>query len=161
MHAVYLALVPVGRGLAAIGVSANAISVSALVIAFIAAVAFSGGHFGVGAFLATLAAVADGLDGLVARLSGTKSRFGQVLVTTNDRYVVACFRVGIAVYVLHEATLLAITIAAITGSFMVSYASSVERELDVAAGPGTMRRAHRLTYLVGAAVVAPLAGALA
>lgn len=158
MHAVYRALVPVGRGLAAIGVNANTISVSALFIALIAAFAFATGHFGLAALIAAVSSLADALDGLVARLTGTQSRVGQVLDTTIDRYVDALFLGGIAMCVRHEGILLVLTIGAIVGSFMVSYASSVERELSVDGTPSTMRRAHRLAYLLVAATAAPLVG---
>jgi CDP-diacylglycerol--glycerol-3-phosphate 3-phosphatidyltransferase len=161
MHAVYRALVPFGRTLAALGVSANAISVAALAIAVVAAIAFATGHFGVAALVAAISSLADALDGLVARLSGTKSRVGQVLDTTIDRYVDALFLGGIAMYVREDAVLLATTIAAIVGSFMVSYASSVERELSVQGAPAPMRRAHRLAYLLLASMVAPFVGEVA
>jgi CDP-diacylglycerol--glycerol-3-phosphate 3-phosphatidyltransferase len=158
MHAVYRALVPLGRALVALGVSANAISVASLVIATGAAIAFATGHFGVAALVASIASLADGVDGLVARLSGTKSRFGQVLDTTIDRYVDALFLGGILVYVRGELVLLLVTLAAIVGSFMVSYASSVERELSVSGSSAPMRRAHRLAYLIVASASAPFVG---
>jgi phosphatidylglycerophosphate synthase len=158
MHAVYRALVPVGRALAATGVSANAVTVSSLLIAGVAAVAFATGHFGLAAVVASVSSLADALDGLVARLTGTKSPLGQVLDTMIDRYVDALFLGGVAMYVRTDPLLLALTIAAIVGSFMVSYASSVERELAIHAGPGAMRRAHRLAYLLVAATAAPLFG---
>jgi len=158
MHAVYRALDPVGRGLVAFGVSANAVSISALVLAVVAAIAFATGNFGLAALIAAVSSLADALDGFVARLTGTQSRAGQVLDTTIDRYVDALFFGGIAMYVRHEGILLAVTLGAIVGSFMVSYASSVERELSVSGAPSTMRRAHRLAYLLVAATVAPLVG---
>jgi CDP-diacylglycerol--glycerol-3-phosphate 3-phosphatidyltransferase len=159
MHAVYRALVPLGQAIVALGVSANAVSVAALVVAGFAAVAFASGHFGVAALIAAMASLADGLDGLVARLSGTKSRFGQVLDTMIDRYVDALFLGGIAIYVHQNVTLLLVALVALVGSFMVSYTSSVERELDVvheAGKPGAMRRSHRLVYLITGAALSPL-----
>lgn len=156
MHAVYRALVPFARLLVAVGISANAVSVVALSVAAGAAVAFATGHFGVGAAIACVSALADALDGLVARTSGTVSRFGKILDTTIDRYVDALLLGGIAVHVRSHVWLLVVTLLAITGSFMVSYASALERELRLSAPPGAMRRAHRLAYLVGAAAVAPL-----
>jgi CDP-diacylglycerol---glycerol-3-phosphate 3-phosphatidyltransferase len=158
MHAVYRALVSLGRIFVAAGVSANAISVASLAIAILAAIAFGTGHFGVAALVASIASLADGLDGLVARLSGTKSRFGQVLDTTIDRYVDALFLGGILIYVRGELVLLIVTLAAMVGSFMVSYASSVERELSVTGGSAPMRRAHRLAYLIVASASAPFVG---
>lgn len=156
MHAVYRALVPFARGIVALGISANAVSVFALVLAFAAAVAFATGHFGVGAAIACASSLADAIDGLVARTAGTVSRFGQVLDTTIDRYVDALFLGGIAIYVRQDVGLLLLVLAAIVGSFMVSYASSIERELRVDAPPGPMRRAHRLAYLLGATAIAPV-----
>jgi CDP-diacylglycerol---glycerol-3-phosphate 3-phosphatidyltransferase len=156
MHAVYRALVPLGRGLASLGVTANSVSVGSLLVAGVAAVAFATGHFGVAAAIACVASLADGLDGLIARITNTKSRFGQVLDTTIDRFVDALFLGGIAVYVRANVALLVVTLGALVGSFMVSYASSVERELGVTVGPAGMRRAHRLVYLIGAAAIAPL-----
>ena len=158
MHAVYRALMPIGRGIAAVGISANAVSVAALGIAGIATVAFATGHFGIAAAIACVASLADGLDGFIARITKTQSRFGQVLDTTIDRYVDALFLGGIAMYVHLNAALLLLCLAAIVGSFMVSYASSVERELGVTGAPATMRRAHRLVYLLGASAIAPLVG---
>lgn len=156
MHAVYRALEPLGRALVALGVRANAITLASALIALAAGAAFATGHFGVAAAVAAIASLADGLDGFVARLSGTQSRFGQVLDTTVDRYVDAIFLGGIALFVHADVVLLALTLVAIVGSFMVSYASSVERELGVDGGPAPMRRAHRLVFLLLAAAVAPI-----
>lgn len=160
MHAVYRAIVPIGRFLVAHGVHANVVSVVALFVAVLAAVAFGTGHFGIAASVAAVASLADGLDGLVARLAGTQSRMGQVLDTTIDRYVDALFLGGILVFVRHELAPLLVCLGAVVGSFMVSYASSVERELGVESGAVPMRRAHRLAYLLGAATLAPIVGRL-
>jgi CDP-diacylglycerol--glycerol-3-phosphate 3-phosphatidyltransferase len=158
MHAVYRPLVPIGRTLALHGVRANTVTVFALFVAALAAVALAYGHLGLGAAIACVAALADAVDGIVARESGTSSALGRVLDTTVDRYVDALLLGGLAVHVRHDVVLLVIVLAAIVGSFMVSYASSVERELGV---PDTgsaipMRRAHRLAYLLAGAALAPL-----
>lgn len=157
MHAVYRALEPMGRLLIALGISANAITLASVVIALGAGAAFATGHFGVAAIVGAIASLADGLDGFVARLTGTQSRYGQVLDTTLDRYVDAIFIGGIALFVHENIALLGLTLAALVGSFMVSYASSVERELAFDAGPARFRRAHRLVFLLLASAVAPIA----
>jgi CDP-diacylglycerol---glycerol-3-phosphate 3-phosphatidyltransferase len=164
MHAVYRALVPIGRAVALLGISANAVTVFSLAVAALAAVAIALGHLGLGALVACIAALADAVDGIVARESGTASSLGRVLDTTVDRYVDALLLGGLAVHVRHDVVLLVLVLGAIVGSFMVSYASSIERELGVPDSGSAipMRRAHRLAYLlVGAAlgpVVAELAG---
>lgn len=157
MEAVYAAIFPVGRGLARIGVSANAVTITALAIAAAAGVLFGMGHFGAGAAVAVVATLADALDGIVARETRTSNRFGQVLDTTIDRYVDALLFGGIAIYVREDVWLLGVTIAALVGGFMVSYASSVLRELKVDDSGAPMRRAHRVAYLLTAAALVPFA----
>lgn len=157
MEAVYSAALPVGRALVQVGVTANAVTVASLAMAGGAAWAFATGHFGVGAVVATLAALADALDGIVARTAKTESVLGRVLDTTVDRYVEALLFVGIAVFVRGDVVLLATSLAALVGAFMVSYASSVLRELGAADAHAPMRRAHRMAYLLAGAALAPFA----
>ena len=85
LEAVYAAALPMGRGLAALGVTANAVTVASAFIAAAAGVLFATGHFGLGAATAILAALADALDGIIARETHTAGRFGQILDTTVDR----------------------------------------------------------------------------
>jgi len=163
MHAVYRALIPIGRGIAALGIRANSVTVFSLVVAALASVAIALGHLGLGAFVACIAALADAVDGIVARESGTTSSLGRVLDTTVDRYVDALLLGGLAVFVRHDVVPLVVVLAAIVGSFMVSYASSIERELGV---PDTgsavpMRRAHRLAYVLTGAALGPVAARIA
>jgi CDP-diacylglycerol--glycerol-3-phosphate 3-phosphatidyltransferase len=157
MEAVYAAILPIGRGLARIGVTANAVSIASLAIAAGAGVLFGTGHFGTGAAVAIVATLADALDGIVARETRSSNRFGQVLDTTIDRYVDALLLGGIAVFVRAEVWLLVLTIGAVVGGFMVSYASSVLRELKADDSGAPMRRAHRVAYLLGAAMLVPFA----
>lgn len=155
MEAVYAAIGPVARGFVALGITANAVTVASFVMAAVAAVMFALGHFGLGALIAVLASLADALDGLVARESGTVSKFGQVLDTTIDRYVEAFLVGGIAVFVRHDLPLLLLALAALVGGYMVSYASSVLRELAVPDVKAPMRRLERLTCLLVGAIFVP------
>lgn len=159
LEAVYAAALPVGRGLAAIGVSANAVTVASALIAVGAAVLFATGHFGLGAAVAIVASLADALDGIIARETQTTSRYGQVLDTTVDRYVEALLVGGIAYLVRSDAIVFLLTLAALVGGFMVSYASSVLREIGATDRNAPMRRAHRLVYLLGGAVLVPFVSA--
>ena len=161
MEAVYGTITPVARLLAAMGVSANAVTLSSLALATAAAVCFALGHFGVGAAIACVAALADAIDGIVARESGTQSAFGKILDTTVDRYVEAVLLGGVAVFVRHSVVLLALVLAALVGGFMVSYASSVLRELREADFRAPMRRAQRLTILLAGATLVPFAASVA
>jgi len=159
LEAVYAAALPLGRGLVALGVSANAVTVASAVIATGASVLFATGHFGLGAAVAIVASMADALDGIIARESETTSRFGQILDTTVDRYVEALLVCGIAFLIRADALLFMITMGGLVGGFMVSYASSVLREIGAPDRNAPMHRAHRLVYLLGAAVLVPFVAA--
>jgi phosphatidylglycerophosphate synthase len=156
MEAGYQAIIPVASALIGLGISANAVTLASLGLAAIAAVLFAFGHFGLGAVIAIIATMADAVDGLIARETKTESQFGQVLDTTVDRYVDALLLGGIAVFVRQDVALLAIVLAALVGGFMVSYASSVLRELRVSGHRGAMRRAERVVYVLGGALLVPV-----
>jgi CDP-diacylglycerol--glycerol-3-phosphate 3-phosphatidyltransferase len=161
MHAVYGALRPLASACVALGVSANAVTLASLGLAILAATAFATGHFGVGAGFACAGALADAVDGLVARLAGTVSPYGKVLDTTVDRFVDAILLGGIAIYVRHDVVLLVLVLGAIVASSMVSYASAVLRELGLSDRGAPMRRSHRLACLLAGATLTPLAQHLA
>lgn len=156
MHAVYRALRPVAAACIFLGISANGVTLASLALAGLAAASFATGHFGVGAALACAGALADAVDGLVARLTGTSSRYGKVLDTTVDRFVDALLLGGVAVLVRNDAVLLVLVLGAILASSMVSYASAVLRELGLPDRASAMRRAHRLAYLLTGATLVPI-----
>ncbi len=159
MFAVYRALVPVARALAFSGVSANAVTIVSVAIAALASIPFALGHFGVGAALACVAGVCDVVDGIIARETQSSSALGRVLDTTADRYVDAFLLGGMAVYFRHDVALLVLVLVAIVGAFMVSYASSIERELGITTSGDIlvpMRRPHRLAYLLAGATLTPI-----
>jgi len=161
MEAVYSALQPVARLIVWLGISANGVTVSSLGFAALAAMFFALGHFGLGALAACAAALADAVDGLVARQTQSVSRFGKLLDTTVDRYVEALFLGGIAIYVHETAWMLALVLAALVGGFMVSYASAMLREIGAPDPKSPMRRAERLTFLLAGAVLVPLVASAA
>jgi len=160
LEAVYALALPLGRGLASLGVSANAVTVASAVIAVGAAVLLALGHFGLGAAVAIVASLADALDGIIARETKTTGRYGQILDTTVDRYVEALLVGGIAFLVRQDAVLFLIALTGLVGGFMVSYASSVLREIGAPDRNAPMRRAHRLVYLLGGAVLVPFVAAV-
>jgi CDP-diacylglycerol--glycerol-3-phosphate 3-phosphatidyltransferase len=157
MRAGYRVITPIAHACMVLGIPANAVTLASLGLAAIAAALFAFGDFGLGAVVGAAAAMADAVDGLVARETLTASRLGQVLDTTVDRYVEALLFGGIALHVRHDGWLLALVLLALVGAFMVSYASSVLRELGAQSAGGAMRRAERMVYLLGGAAIVPLA----
>jgi CDP-diacylglycerol--glycerol-3-phosphate 3-phosphatidyltransferase len=161
MEAAYHALGPVASACAGAGVRADAITGLSFVVAGGAAIALALGHFGLGAALAAVASLGDALDGLVARRTGTVSEAGGLLDAAVDRYEELFILGGLAIRYRAQAVPHAHALAALAGSFMVSYASAKADALGVVAPRGIMRRAERAACVVTGAALVPIAGALA
>ncbi|MGH7439340.1 MAG: CDP-alcohol phosphatidyltransferase family protein [Polyangiaceae bacterium] len=149
--------------LVSIGVTANAITLASLGIAAVAAVLIAQGRLAWAAPLMTIASVGDALDGLVARRTGTSSPKGALLDASVDRYEEALLLGGIAVLVRDSLWALVATVAALAGSFMVSYGSAKAEALHREVPPGVLRRFERALLLcmgvAATAVTTPIARA--
>ncbi len=152
----YWALQPVGRSLAAWGVTADAITWASLVLGLGAGVALAMGSFGLGALLGALSFLGDALDGLVARLTHTASEAGEVLDAAVDRYVEFAWIGGLALHYRHDLLWLAVTMWALQGGWTVSYATAKAEAMHVQAPRGAMRRAERCVYLTAGAALTSL-----
>lgn len=74
------------KALARVGVTANMVTVSGTVLTIACSAGFLGtGRFALGAVVLGLVLLADSLDGVLARVTGTSSRFGAFLDSTLDR----------------------------------------------------------------------------
>jgi CDP-diacylglycerol--glycerol-3-phosphate 3-phosphatidyltransferase len=153
----YWSVVPVARAMVRVGISADAVTWASLAFGVAAGVALGAGHFGLGALLALVSASGDAVDGFVARATGTASSRGEVLDAAVDRYVEFAFLAGVAVAFRQSVFLLLLTLAAITGSFMVSYSSARAEAAGVRPPRGPMRRTERAIVLISGACLAPLA----
>ena len=89
------AMLPLGRVVGNLGLSANALSVLALCVSAVAAVLYSRSDAPLAAVVLVLSGFLDMLDGAVARATETASRFGAVLDHVLDRYVEYFVVVGI------------------------------------------------------------------
>jgi phosphatidylglycerophosphate synthase len=158
MDATYWAIEPVVRGLAAIGVTPNGLTWSALVLGVGAGVALAFGWFGLACLLATMSTIGDILDGQVARLTKSGSNRGELLDAAVDRYTEFAFLAGLALTMRESWWQLGLVLGAILASFMVSYASAKAEALQVAPPRGLMRRHERSVYLIGGIGFTPLVG---
>lgn len=152
MEGYYWFMQPLARVLVATGVTANSLSWLSLLLGFCSGLSLAFGHFGSAALIATLSAVLDSLDGLVARMTGQASDAGEILDATVDRYVEFFFLAGLAYYYREIPSLLILTLIALAGSFMVSYSSAKAEALQLKAPSGSMRRPERALYLILGAV---------
>jgi CDP-diacylglycerol--glycerol-3-phosphate 3-phosphatidyltransferase len=147
----YWLLDPVVSALVALGITPNAVTAFSLVPAFGAAVAAGFGWFGLACVLATMGSLCDLVDGVLARRTGVASDAGEVIDAAVDRYVEFLFLGGVIVYYRTHWIPLVLALAALSGSFMVSYTTAKAEAMGVPPPRGSMRRAERAVYLLVAA----------
>jgi CDP-diacylglycerol--glycerol-3-phosphate 3-phosphatidyltransferase len=155
MEGAYWMIGPIIDRLAAARISPNAVTLFSLVPAFAAAVAVAFGWFGLACLLATLGALCDTIDGVLARKLGVGSDAGEAMDAAVDRYVEFFFLGGLAVYYRSHWIVLLLVLGALFGAFMVSYATAKAEAMGVAAPRGAMRRAERAVYLLVASGLTP------
>ena len=160
MEMVYWVLDPIIDFLAALRITPNMVTLFSLVPAAGAGVALGFGWFGLASVLAVMATFCDILDGLLARKTGVSSGAGEVIDAAVDRYGELFFFGGLVYYYRSHDQVLFIVLAAIVGSFMVSYATAKAEAMGVAAPRGAMRRGERAAYLIFGAAFTPVAKAL-
>jgi phosphatidylglycerophosphate synthase len=160
MEMVYWILDPLIDFLAALRITPNMVTLFSLVPAAGAGVAIGFGWFGLASVLAVIATFCDILDGLLARKTGVSSGAGEVIDAAVDRYGELFFFGGLVYYYRSHDQVLFIVLAAIVGSFMVSYATAKAEAMGVAAPRGAMRRGERAAYLIFGAAFTPVSKAL-
>ena len=144
------------RHLATLGRSANAVSLLRAGIAVVGGVLLALGYSGPAALAMVAASLGDALDGLVARRTGCASVSGALLDASVDRYEEFFFIGGLAIFFRGAVVVLVLALAALAGSFMVSYGSAKAEALAKPAPPGAMRRPERAVCLcVGVGMVVP------
>jgi len=154
----YWAVEPIVRGLAAMGITPNALTWTALVLGFGAGVALAFGQFGLATLLATWSTIGDILDGQVARLTNSGSTRGELLDAAVDRYTEFAFIAGLVIFMHDNVWLMVLALAALMASFMISYASAKAEALQINPPRGLMRRHERATYLIVGAGFSSLFG---
>ena len=160
LEMVYWILDPVIDFLAALRITPNMVTLFSLVPAAGAGVALGFGWFGLASVLAVMATFCDILDGLLARKTGVSSSAGEVVDAAVDRYGEMFWFGGLVYYYRSHDQVLFIVLAAIVGSFMVSYATAKAEAMGVAAPRGAMRRGERAAYLIFGAAFTPVAKTL-
>lgn len=158
MDATYWAIGPVVRGLAALHITPNMLTWSALALGLGAGAALAYGWFGLACLLATLSTIGDILDGQVARLTNTGSNRGELLDAAVDRYTEFAFLAGLVLCFHDSWWQMGLAMGAMAASYMVSYASAKAEALQVTPPRGLMRRHERAMYLIIGVGVTPLVG---
>jgi CDP-diacylglycerol--glycerol-3-phosphate 3-phosphatidyltransferase len=163
---------PVVGALAGLGLKADHLTWTGLVLGVAAGVAFFDGQPRIAALLLALGGVCDILDGELARRGGVTSRFGAFLDSTLDRLSEAAALVGIAgfgvrnlealaleperavreiesgLYPIAWVGLVVFALLSLVGSFMVSYTRARAEGLGLDCRVGWFERPERLVLLI-------------
>jgi phosphatidylinositol phosphate synthase len=150
-------------GLARTRVSPNALTAAGVTLCALAAVVVYFEYrnellaFWLGAVLFVIGSVLDILDGALARESGKGTPFGAFLDSTTDRISEGFMLGAIALVFSRDGNevALAFTIAAIAGSFLVSYTRARAEALGLKGDVGLGSRAERVVVIVSGLVLAP------
>jgi CDP-diacylglycerol---glycerol-3-phosphate 3-phosphatidyltransferase len=149
----YLKLMePIAAVLIKLGISANALTTLGTLSTVVGGIAFGFGYMHAGGIIIGMTAIADALDGIVARRTGQVTVFGAFYDSTLDRIADGALLAGIAFFyashpVYHSLPLLAVSLAGIIGTYMVSYARARAEALGINAKVGVMQRAERVILL--------------
>ncbi len=146
-------LAPMAEWLIGLHVRPNTITSSSAVVVMGAGAAFGLGQPRLGALALLLSGLLDILDGQVARRGGMVSTFGAFFDSTLDRVGEAILYAGIAIYFQTAADQAAPALgvvaglAALTGSFIVSYTRARAEGLGIECKVGLAQRAERFLGL--------------
>jgi CDP-diacylglycerol---glycerol-3-phosphate 3-phosphatidyltransferase len=150
-------------GLARTRVTPNALTAAGVTLCALASVLvyFEYRHevlfFWLAAVVFVTGSLLDILDGALARESGKASPFGAFVDSTTDRISEALMLGGIALVLVRDGSELgiALTVAALTGSFLVSYTRARAEALGLRGDVGIGSRAERVVVITAGLVLAP------
>jgi CDP-diacylglycerol---glycerol-3-phosphate 3-phosphatidyltransferase len=134
----------------------NAISLTGFALNVAAAVLVFERYFFLAGVAFVIGSVMDTLDGRYSRMSGKGTPFGAFLDSTLDRIEEGVVLLAIAAYFAtrHDEVAVAAVVAAVLGSFMVSYTRARAEALGVACKVGLATRPVRVVILSAGLVFA-------
>jgi CDP-diacylglycerol---glycerol-3-phosphate 3-phosphatidyltransferase len=150
-------LAPVVRLAITLHLTPNTITVIGLLITVVAAILVGSGSLLLGAAVLTAGSLLDAVDGALARAQGGGTAFGSFLDSTLDRVGEGLMLGAIGLVFMrddHEVAL-ALTIAAIGGSFLVPYARTKAEGLGIKGDVGIGSRAERVVVISTGLFLAP------
>lgn len=140
---------PVGTRLLRAGVTPDVVTLIGTVGVVVGSLGFlSRGSFLLGSIIAVLSVFTDMLDGAMARLRGTSSRFGAWLDSTCDRVADAAVFIALAWWYLAaggDRLLAAVALYCLVAGVVVSYAKARAEGLGMTCDVGIAERSERLT----------------
>ncbi len=131
----------------------NQVSVVGLLLTFLAAFLIALGHLRLAGAVLVFAGTCDILDGALARSTHASYPYGAFLDSTLDRYSEGAIYLGLATYFVAiggsmQRWLVLATLAALAGSFLVSYVRARAQSLGFTCESGLFARPERVVAIV-------------
>lgn len=139
-----------------LGFSPDALTLTGLILSLFAGFTIARGDFLPAAILLFLGGLCDILDGSMARRGGRTSKRGAFLDSTLDRLAEIAVFLGLVFFYRDRTALQLITVFALSGSLMTSYARARAEGLGVDCKVGLLERPERLVLLILGLLFAPL-----
>lgn len=147
------ALAPLARLLLRLGLSPGAVTVAGTLGVSIASLTLlPAKHLLAGAGVIAFFLLGDGLDGTMARLSHTESRFGAFLDSSLDRVADAALFAGLVLWAASTPWIQAAALAALATGFLVSYVRARAEAEGWSASQGPCERTERLVLTLAGVV---------
>lgn len=141
-----------GVALARLGIHPDWVTAAGLALVAVAALSLARGELLAGGFILLISLPLDALDGAVARAMGRAGAFGMVLDSTLDRYADGLIFGALGYYFAVQGRLdmLALALAALVGSYLVSYvrARADDAKVGVVTTVGVFTRMERVVVIL-------------
>ncbi len=151
---------PVALILAKLNIHPDVVTLAGVAASAVAACLCAAGFWPAAALAVFAGGCLDGLDGLVARQTGKRSRFGAVWDSTGDRITEAAWFFGLLVYyIVHPAfgaRSICLAFLAQAGSQMVSYVRARCEGEGIACSGGILLRPERIVVLIACLFLGPV-----
>lgn len=143
-------LTRLGQALYHAGLHPDAITVLGLILVLVAAFFIARGQLQVAGVILLLSLPLDAVDGAVARAMNRKDRFGEMLDSALDRYSDGLIFAALSYHfaVQDRFVLVALALASLLGSYMVSYVRARADGVDVVVKVGLFTRMERAVVIV-------------
>jgi CDP-diacylglycerol--glycerol-3-phosphate 3-phosphatidyltransferase len=153
---------PIARFLDSLGLTPNSVTVLGFLLTAAVALIVGHGQFRLAGVLFIVTLGTDAIDGTLARLTGSTTRFGAFLDSTLDRWAEVLIYGALGWFYLNagQQTAVLLAMAAMAASLMVSYTRARAEGVGLTCKDGLLTRFERLVILIGGLILQQMVAAL-
>ena len=153
---------PISKILITLKLTPNTVTILGIVITSIGSFFVFQGSFLLGGIIVAFGTILDSIDGSMARLSNSVSKFGDLLDSVIDRFSEGIVYIGIASYYIYKElneTAILLTLIALLYSQLISYVRAKSESLGIQNKSGFFTRVERSLVIIICLIISqPLIG---